>query len=244
MDFQTSNEMRGFCNNPWNTQYTCGGSSGGGAAAVASGMSFIDFGSDLAGSLRIPASYCGVYSLLPSEGVLSNKGILVDKDKTLEHFARTGPITRSVNDLAFIWQTLTNSPNQMPQTIPSKALKIAYWKKAEDLPVDQDIISSMNSALAQWKDDGHDCQQQKPKGLSFNECWQIFGNVMGHEVAGLMNPVIRWLSILTSGKSVKHSPNFIKNVIQGYRRNNNVYQKNLKQREKIILSASALFENF
>ncbi|MFT5708712.1 MAG: amidase, partial [Oceanospirillaceae bacterium] len=225
MDFQTSNEMRGFCNNPWNRLYTCGGSSGGGAAAIASGMSLIDFGTDLAGSLRIPASFCGVYSLLPSEGRLSNEGIFVDESQNIDHFARTGPITRTIEDLDFIWRVLMDTRPLEENAVNTRDLKIAFWQQAENLPVDQDIITAMNDTLDQWRANGHNCRLTKPTELSFSECWQVFGEMMGYEVAGLMNPVIRWFIILTSGKSIKNSPNFIKNVIQGYRRNNKSYQK-------------------
>lgn len=66
-DTQTDNEIFGRTNNPWNVEHTPGGSSGGSAAAVASGMSVLDIGSDVAGSVRIPAHYCGVYSLKPTQ---------------------------------------------------------------------------------------------------------------------------------------------------------------------------------
>src|SRR5215211_6174739 len=60
---QTFNDVYGRTNNPWNPEVTPGGSSGGSAAAVAAGETFLDFGSDLVGSIRIPAAFCGVYGL-------------------------------------------------------------------------------------------------------------------------------------------------------------------------------------
>src|SRR5262249_13358156 len=59
-DWQTANPIYGVTNNPWDVSRTCGGSSGGGAAALAAGLTFLEYGSDLASSLRIPASFCGV----------------------------------------------------------------------------------------------------------------------------------------------------------------------------------------
>ena len=67
---QTANELHGVTGNPWDPARTPGGSSGGAAAAVAAGMSFLEYGSDLVGSIRIPASFCGVYGLKPSVGVV------------------------------------------------------------------------------------------------------------------------------------------------------------------------------
>lgn len=74
MDFQARSPIFGVTNNPWNLEHTSGGSSSG-AAAVSSGMSFLDVGSDLAGSLRIPAHFCGVYSIKPTDNLLPTRGL-------------------------------------------------------------------------------------------------------------------------------------------------------------------------
>ena len=73
--FECSNPLWGRTTNPWNKNYTCGGSSGGEAAILAMDGSAIGFGSDVGGSLRIPATYCGVYSLKPSPQRISDCGI-------------------------------------------------------------------------------------------------------------------------------------------------------------------------
>jgi Asp-tRNA(Asn)/Glu-tRNA(Gln) amidotransferase A subunit family amidase len=67
MDVQTSNPIYGRTNNPWDATRTTGGSTGGGAAAVASGMSPLTIGSDLAGSIRIPSAFCGIYGIKPTD---------------------------------------------------------------------------------------------------------------------------------------------------------------------------------
>lgn len=240
MDFQTSNKIRGFCNNPWNQEYTTGGSSGGGASAVASGMSFVDIGTDLAGSLRIPASFCGVYSLLPSEGALTSQGILMKPELSLPHFARPGPIGREPQDLALIWQALKNES----KADTGEHLKLAYWQQADELPLDSDISKLMDKALGQWQEAGHQCYHTKPEHFSFTDCWQTYGHIMGFETSGLMNPFIRWLSILSGKNSRKRSPNFLNNVIHGYRRNRNEYARVLKQREFVIQHCQTFFQQF
>ena len=74
MDAQSYNEIYGTTNNPWDTARGPGGSSGGEAAALAAGLSALGAGSDIAGSLRNPAHYCGVYGHKPSWGLISTRG--------------------------------------------------------------------------------------------------------------------------------------------------------------------------
>src|SRR5437899_9052202 len=72
---QTANELYGATSNPWDATLTPGGSSGGGAAALAAELTFPEYGSDLVGSIRIPASFCGVYGLRPSAGIVPLTGL-------------------------------------------------------------------------------------------------------------------------------------------------------------------------
>ena len=73
-DFQTFNDLYGITNNPWDITRTAGGSSGGAAAAVAAGITPLEMGSDIGGSIRNPAHFNGVYGLKPSWGVVPSRG--------------------------------------------------------------------------------------------------------------------------------------------------------------------------
>jgi aspartyl-tRNA(Asn)/glutamyl-tRNA(Gln) amidotransferase subunit A len=88
----------GQCNNPWDVGKTSGGSSSGSAASIAAGIGFASLGTDTGGSIRIPASYCGVVGLKPTYGLVSNHGVF-PLSWSLDH---SGPITRSVEDLAIV----------------------------------------------------------------------------------------------------------------------------------------------
>lgn len=100
---QTANEVYGVTNNPWDTARTPGGSSGGGAAALAAGLTFLDYGSDLVGSIRIPASFCGVYGLKPSVGIVPLTGFQVPGPppipSEMRYMSAIGPLGRSAADL-------------------------------------------------------------------------------------------------------------------------------------------------
>jgi amidase len=100
---QTANQLYGVTGNPWDPARTPGGSSGGSAAAVAAGMSFLEYGSDLVGSIRIPASYCGVYGLKPSVGVVPLTGFQPPGPPAgpsdMSYLSAVGPLARSATDL-------------------------------------------------------------------------------------------------------------------------------------------------
>ena len=93
----TESELNGACRNPWDTSRTAGGSSGGAAAALAAGLCGISQASDGGGSIRIPASCCGVFGLKPSRGRISSAPRL---GAVVEGFATSGPIARTVKDAA------------------------------------------------------------------------------------------------------------------------------------------------
>jgi amidase len=103
-DWQTSNAVFGVTKNPWDITKTPGGSSGGSAAALASGMTALEFGSDLAGSLRIPAAFCGVFAHRPSHGLVPMRGFappMAPRTPIAQPVDQSvvGPLARSAADL-------------------------------------------------------------------------------------------------------------------------------------------------
>jgi amidase len=103
-DFQTYNEVYGVTNNPWDTTRTAGGSSGGAAVAVAAGLTPLELGSDIGGSIRNPAHYNGVYGLKPSWGVVPGRGHIPGPPGTLVEadVNCNGPLARSLDDLELV----------------------------------------------------------------------------------------------------------------------------------------------
>ena len=138
---QTFNEVFGTTKNPWDLTLTPGGSSGGAAAALASGTAWLAQGSDLGGSLRTPASFCGVTSLRPSPGLIAS-GPSVEP---FDVYSQSGPMARDLTDLALFTDAMTGpSPfaglakaptaDSFRQAVasPEKPMKIAF---SEDLGV-------------------------------------------------------------------------------------------------------------
>ena len=100
-DFQSYNEVYGTTNNPWNLERVPGGSSGGSAAALAAGLTPLELGSDIGGSIRNPAHYCGVYGHKPSLGIVSGRGHIPGPPGGLREpdLAVLGPLARAPEDL-------------------------------------------------------------------------------------------------------------------------------------------------
>ena len=100
---QCANPLYGRTVNPWDAARTPGGSTGGGAAAVAAGLSFLEYGSDLTGSIRIPAAFCGVYGLKPTAGTVPLDGFQPPGPPTpptdMAYLSAVGPLARSAADL-------------------------------------------------------------------------------------------------------------------------------------------------
>ena len=102
-DFQSYNDIYGTTNNPWDISRSPGGSSGGSAAALAAGFGTLSFGSDIGGSLRVPAHFCGVYAHKPTFGLLPSRGYNRPPNPPLPvsgDLAVMGPMARTAPDLA------------------------------------------------------------------------------------------------------------------------------------------------
>lgn len=106
--------------NPWNPDLTPGGSSGGSAAAVASGSAIWSFGTDTLGSVRMPATMCGVVGLKPTTGSLSNMGV-IPLSKTLDS---VGLLTRTIRDAREAFNSLRTDKSKRPQEIDGNQIRI------------------------------------------------------------------------------------------------------------------------
>ncbi|MBK9121586.1 MAG: amidase [Chloroflexi bacterium] len=203
-DTQTHNEIFGRTDNPWNTDRTPGGSSGGSAAAVASGMSPLDIGSDIAGSVRIPAHYCGVYSLKPTEYRVSTAGHippLPESPRGVRRFSVAGPIARSVDDLELALRVIAGPdpryldipPVPLPERTDAPALnhmRIAYADRFGHVPVTDDTTRVIHDAADRLGHGGADVEKVVPEGWTFPDVWELYGFLYWSVVGASLPPDI------------------------------------------------------
>jgi aspartyl-tRNA(Asn)/glutamyl-tRNA(Gln) amidotransferase subunit A len=121
----TDSPLWGITRNPWDLQMTPAGSSGGAAAAVASGLGPLAVGSDGGGSIRAPASFCGIFGLKPSRGRIPIYPLLAGWEALDRRVAHLGPLTRTVADAALMMEVMTGSDDRDPLSLPGKKISFA-----------------------------------------------------------------------------------------------------------------------
>lgn len=160
----------GITRNPWNTNYVCGGSSGGSAASVSSQMCTFSLGSDTGGSIRCPASFCSVVGLKPTYGMVSRYG-LISYSNSLEQI---GPIGKNTSDVRNIFLTISgkdinddtsldnNNYNLKTNNVFKKKIKIGLIKELVD-GADQDVSKCIYSSLNTLENLGFVCEETSLK---------------------------------------------------------------------------------
>jgi amidase len=163
LDYQVSGDIYPDCKNPYNQEYSPGGSSGGASAALASGMVPVELGGDMGGSIRIPSNFCGTYGLKPTENTIPGHG-LSPKPKNARGYlfetAVPGPLARTPEDLELLWNIL-QGPDKSDRSIqpidwskPEKKVLTDYkvgwvdsWPNYQTSQQTQDTIKNFVSLL-------------------------------------------------------------------------------------------------
>ena len=165
----TWNDVFGRTCNPWNTEKSAGGSTGGGASALATGMIALAEGTDLGGSLRIPASFCGVVGIRPSAGLIPT----YPSTYLWDTYQVTGPMGRMVEDIALALQALSGPSAVSPVYQPTagrdfltaarngdvSGRKIAYCKDIAGIGIDPEVESVCRKAAFEMTQAGAEIEE-------------------------------------------------------------------------------------
>ncbi len=190
-DEQTNSPLFGRTNNPWNLGRTPGGSSGGSAAAVASGMSPLDIGSDIGGSVRNPAHFCGIFSLKPSDYRVPFTGHIPPPPGSkgrglLRYFLTPGPLARSVEDLQLAL-TIIAGPDEREWEVPPVPLAPSpardlrefhfVWSDDFGVPVSAEIRTALADLAAELARSGCRVERRDPPEFDFAQALQVYGEL-------------------------------------------------------------------
>ena len=193
-DFQSSNSLFGTTRNPYDLERSPGGSSGGAAAAVASGMSAFELGSDLGGSIRWPAHACGVYGLKPTWDLVPMQGHLpptpAQRSAKTAEMGVAGPIARSALDLELVLKVIAGPINARgPEFMPParakspRDLKIAVWLDEPYAAVDNAVRDSVQTAARRLAEAGANIDWKARPDFDFEDGYEAFSLYLNAIVA-------------------------------------------------------------
>jgi amidase len=166
MDWQAANPVFGATMNPFDPARTPGGSSGGAAAAVATGMTALELGSDIRGSIRVPAHFCGVFGLKPTAGIVPTRGHIPGPPGTLAEpdLAAVGPLARSAEDLGLALDVLAGpGPERskawrlelpMARADHLGGYRMAAWLDDAVCPIDTEVLEILTRAITALSEEG------------------------------------------------------------------------------------------
>ena len=202
MDYDCDNPVFGATNNPWNRDRVPGGSSGGEAAALATGMSPLGLGSDYGGSIRVPSHFCGTVGLKPTWGTIPGTGHMppgpAGAPPPIAHMATIGPMARFVDDLTLSYNIIKGPHHGAIYTVPSadahpenvdvKKVRCAIFTGTNLTPVAKDIRAAIDRAGKELQKLGIPVDEVTPPVAEGATLWPEYamadGNQLGLEALG------------------------------------------------------------
>jgi Asp-tRNA(Asn)/Glu-tRNA(Gln) amidotransferase A subunit family amidase len=199
MAWETDNLLYGRTNNPWDLSRTAGGSSGGEAAAIASGCSAGGVGSDGGGSIRVPAHFCGICGLKPTPGRIPATGHYPQSVGPFALLGVVGPMARTVPDLKLMFEAMQGLdigdpgaspvPVHWPSASELKKVRIGYFEDDGRTPVTPETQAAVRQAAEALRSQGIEVQPFRPANLEKirQVWWKFFGGAGGM----LLGPMTR-----------------------------------------------------
>ena len=252
LDIQSDSPIFGRANNPWDLAHTPGGSTGGGAASLAAGFSSLEIGSDIGGSVRIPAHFCGIYSIKPTDHLVSLAGHIPEPPgapKGVRHMGMPGPLARSVEDLRLAL-TLIAGPDGRRWEAPPVNLKavapkplneyrIAWTDSFGKISASQDTRAALEKLATDLADAGCRVEKTSPPNFDFELAWRSYGEIAGAEIGSGMDAIPRLLIRLQFSMLQDPSP-LKKGYVSGFGLKMTRYADALTKRDTLI----SQLENF
>ena len=196
-DWQSFNEIYGDTVNPWDTARSPGGSSGGATAALAAGLTGLEIGSDIGGSIRVPAHFCGVYGHKPTYGIVPLRGHAFTPDDAEMDILVGGPLARRAEDLAATLDIIAGADPEahgawrldLPDEprIQLRDFRIAVMTDDAIYPVDSDTRNAMENVAGHLVAEGATVLHDPPLPMPSEEMWLLYLNVLRGATSGRMS---------------------------------------------------------
>ena len=253
-DFQSYNPVFGTTGNPWDLSRSPGGSSGGAAAAVATGMAAFELATDLGGSIRWPAHCCGVFGLKTTWNLVSTWGIVPPppERRTARNVDLTvaGPLARSAADLDLVLAALAGPRDPSvsaelasPARDSAKGLRIALFADEAFAPVCADVAGAVREAARLLADAGASVEQVRPP-VSFEDAFEVFALLNHFVVAYGLQPKVRMR--LQQGAATASPSDLSHAALQarGARMTPSLYQATTMRKRRIEAQWAKFFERY
>lgn len=249
----------GLTRNPWNPGLTPGGSSGGGAVAVAAGFSLLEIGSDIAGSIRIPAAYCGIAGLKATENRIPRTGHIPHlprehggPGRSVWHMLAFGVLARCVADL-HLGYSLLAGPDGVDSTVPPLVpsapsvaaeeearapMRVALWEDFVGTPLCPRTRRGLEKMASKLSAAGHEVVRCAPSDFDVRAAWEAFGMIGGAEIGLGMPAWQRWF-FLGFRHFLPRDHVITRAVARGMSFDLRRYNEALNRREELIRSLEA-----
>lgn len=198
MAWETDNLLYGRTNNPWDLSRTPGGSSGGEAAAIASGCSAGGVGSDGGGSIRVPAHFSGICGLKPTPGRVPSTGHYPGSAGPFAQLGVVGPMARTIADVARLFEVIAGPDPGDPSSAPVplrkwsedeiRELRIGYFEQDDLAPVTSETAAAVRTAFGALQAQGFTVSEWKPENL--DRAWQLWWNLFGRAGQMAFSPML------------------------------------------------------
>jgi amidase len=192
-DWQSYNPVYGATSNPWDTSRTPGGSSGGAAAAIAAGLSALEIGTDIGGSIRVPAHFCGVFGHKPTWGLCPPRGHSLSDAAAMTDISVLGPLARSAHDLALALDALAG-PDPMetdltvnlpePRAHGVRDLRIAVWAEQPGQATSAETAALIGTLADQLERDGAEVSRTARPDFDPVEAFHLYLTLLDAALSG------------------------------------------------------------
>lgn len=256
MDTQSDSPIFGRANNPWDIACTPGGSTGGGAASLAAGLSPLEIGSDIGGSVRIPAHFCGVFALKPTDHLVSIAGHIPEppgSPQGVRHMGMPGPLARSVEDLRLALSLIAGMdgrrwevppvPLTLVQKKPLEEYRFAWTDSFGSVAASQDTQEILHKLADDLTRAGCHVEQAAPPDFDFDLAWQIYGEIAGAEIGSGMETIPRLLTRLQFQRMSDPLP-LKSGFVHGLSLKMTCYAEALTKRDRLISQLEAFLSKW